>query len=295
MDEREQARERQLEQKLAALTGKEYLPKDLVALVSRVARLHLEARPVCAVDIPAGLALTEPDLHVQGRALIEPADFPFDAVQARSLFARILDILDTAGGPVAAAAVLIRQDLDAGRLDLDQVFAAYLRQDQEFFAPHAERSPEALLTLPFLAQAALTPSLEAVSEKLLAERHGEQAWEHGHCPVCGRPPLIAELAGTEGARMLTCSFCHARYRAPRIMCAFCGERDQTKLPFFTVEEEPGYRVDVCATCKRYIKTIDFRNLDRVAAPLLDDLDSLALDLVAAREGYGRPTLSGWGF
>jgi FdhE protein len=295
VDERDTVRERQVEQKLAALAGKEYLPKDLVELVARVARLHLEARPACAVELPSGLTLSDPDLHLQGRSLIEPADFPYDAAQARSLFQKTLDILDGAGGPVAAAAALVRQDLDAGRLDPDTLFAAYLRQDQDFFAPFAERSPDAPLTLPFLAQAALAPSLEAVAEKLLAEHHGERAWEHGHCPVCGRPPLIAELAGKEGVRMLTCSFCHARYRAPRMMCAFCGERDQAKLPFFTVEEEPGYRVDVCATCKRYIKTIDFRELDRVVEPLLDDLESLALDMVATREGYGRPTLSGWGF
>lgn len=295
MDERETARQRHVEQKLEALSGKEYLPKDLVDLVARVARLHLEERPLCQVGIPPDLALSDPDLHLQGRALLEPADFPYDREQARRLFLKVLDILDQAGGAVAAAGALVRQDLDAGKLDLDAVFAAYLRQDQEFFAPSAERSPEAPLTLPFLAQAALSPSLEQVAEKLLAEHHGEKAWEHGHCPVCGRPPLIAELAGPEGVRMLTCSFCHARYRAPRMMCAFCGEREQTKLPFFTVEEEPGYRVDVCATCKRYIKTIDFRNLDKVAVPLLDDLDSLALDMVASREGYGRPTLSGWGF
>lgn len=200
MDERDQARERNVERKLEALAGKEYLPKDLVALVGRVARLHLEARPACAVEISAELTakLTEPDLHVQGRALIEPADFPYDAVQARDLFARTLDILEQAGGPVAAAGALVRQDLTNGTLDLDKVFAAYLRQDQEFFAPFAERSPEAPLTLPFLAQVALAPSLEKVAEALLAAHHGERAWEHGHCPVCGRPPLIAELAGKEG-------------------------------------------------------------------------------------------------
>ena len=295
MEERDEVREKQLERKLAALAGKEYLPKDLVELVAQVARLHLEARPACAVEIPAGLALPDADLHLQGRSLIEPADFPYDAAQARALFDRALDILDRAEGPVAEAAALVRQDLEAGRLDREAAFRAYLRQDQEFFAPFVERSPQAPLTLPFLAQAALAPSLEKVAEALLAEHHGERGWEHGHCPVCGRPPLIAELDGKEGVRMLTCSFCHARYRAPRLMCAFCGEREQTKLPFFTVEEEPGYRVDVCTTCKRYIKTIDFRNLDRVAVPLLDDLESLALDMVAAREGYGRPTLSGWGF
>lgn len=295
MDEREQARQRHVERKLEILAGKEYLPRDLVDLVGRVARLHLESRAACAVEIPADLALSDADLRVQGRPLLDPADFPYDAAQARGLFAAVLDILEQGGGSATEAAALVRRDLAQGRLDLDAVFAAHLRRDREFFAPFAERSPRAPLTVPFLAQVSLAPSLEAVAEKLLAEHHGARAWEHGHCPVCGQPPLIAELAGQEGVRMLTCSFCHARYRAPRLMCAFCGERDQAKLPFFTVAEEPGYRVDLCTTCKRYIKTIDFRNLDRVAVPLLDDLESLALDLVAAREGYDRPTLSGWGF
>jgi FdhE protein len=62
-----------------------------------------------------------------------------------------------------------------------------------------------------------------------------------------------------------------------------------------VEEEPGYRVDVCASCKSYIKTIDFREMDRTALPQFDDLDSLALDFVAREQGYIRPTLSAWGF
>lgn len=295
MDDREAARKRHVESKLEALVGKDYLPKDLVGMVAEIARLHLKARGECAVRIPDSLPLPDPDLHLQGRSLIDPADFPYDAAQARSLFLEILAVLDRTGGAVAKAAALVRQDLDQGRLDMEEVFAAFLRQDQKFFAPFAERTAEAPLTLPFLAQAALSPSLESVAEKLLAEHHGDRAWEHGHCPVCGRLPLIAELAGKEGARMLTCSFCHACYRVPRIACPFCNERDQAKLPFFTVEEAPGFRVDVCATCKRYIKTIDFRALDRVAVPLLDDLESLALDMVAAREGYSRPTLSGWGF
>lgn len=297
MDERDEARTRQVERKLAAVAGKEYLPKELVELVARVTRLHLEARPSCAAAITPDIEakLPGPDLHLQGRALIEPADFPYDAVQARELFAKTLDILESAGEAVAEAAALVRRDLAEGRLELEAVFAAFLRQDEAFFAPFAARSPKAPMTVSFLAKAALTPSLEKVAEELLAAHHGERAWEHGHCPVCGRPPLIAELSGKEGVRMLTCSFCHVRYRAPRMLCVFCGERDHTKLPFFTVEEEPGFRVDLCATCKCYIKTIDFRSLDRVAMPLLDDLDSLALDMVAAREGYSRPTLSGWGF
>lgn len=297
MDGHDEARTRQVEQRLAAVAGKEHLPKDLVELVARVTRLQLAAGPANVVAISPDIEakLPDPDLHVQGRALLEPADFPYDAAQACDLFEKTLDVLESAGGAVAEAGALVRQDLAGGKLELDKVFAAFLRQDQKFFAPFAARSPKAPMTLPFLVQAALAPSLEKVAGELLAAHHGERAWEHGHCPVCGRPPLIAELTGKEGVRMLTCSFCHVRYRAPRIMCVFCGERDQAKLPFFTVEEEPGFRVDTCVTCKRYIKTIDFRSLDRVAVPLLDDLDSLALDMVATREGYGRSTLSGWGF
>ena len=62
-----------------------------------------------------------------------------------------------------------------------------------------------------------------------------------------------------------------------------------------MDEEPGSEWTSCESCKTYVKTIDFRNLDRVAVPILDDLDSLALDYVAANQGYRRATLSAWGF
>ncbi|WP_394699668.1 formate dehydrogenase accessory protein FdhE [uncultured Pseudodesulfovibrio sp.] len=113
--------------------------------------------------------------------------------------------------------------------------------------------------------------------------------EVGTCPICGSLPLISSLKEKEGFRHATCSFCRHEYRIKRIACPVCGEDDQKKLTFFTVDEEPGFRVDVCESCKTYIKTIDFRNLDRIAVPVLDDLDSLALDYVAAGQGYKRAT------
>ncbi len=117
----------------------------------------------------------------------------------------------------------------------------------------------------------------------------------GTCPICGSLPLISSLNEKEGFRHATCSFCRHDYRIKRIACPVCGEEEQKKLTFFTVDEEPGFRVDVCDTCKTYIKTIDFRELDRIAVPVLDDLDSLALDYVAAGQGYKRATMSAWGF
>jgi FdhE protein len=40
---------------------------------------------------------------------------------------------------------------------------------------------------------------------------------------------------------------------------------------------------------------DFRKLDKASLPPWDDLESLSLDILAAKEGYQRSTLSGWGF
>src|SRR5208283_5317046 len=50
-----------------------------------------------------------------------------------------------------------------------------------------------------------------------------------HCPVCGSPPLLAELSGKDGARSLRCGRCGARWRYPRLACAWCGERDHSAL------------------------------------------------------------------
>jgi Protein involved in formate dehydrogenase formation. len=45
----------------------------------------------------------------------------------------------------------------------------------------------------------------------------------------------------------------------------------------------------------YVKTLDFRELDSEPMPALDDMATLALDMLAQEEGYKRPTLSAWGF
>jgi FdhE protein len=36
-------------------------------------------------------------------------------------------------------------------------------------------------------------------------------------------------------------------------------------------------------------------MDRQSVPVLDDLESLALDILAREQGFVRPTQSAWGF
>jgi FdhE protein len=135
----------------------------------------------------------------------------------------------------------------------------------------------------------------AVAMSMAEALPADRTWNQATCPVCGSLALHSQLVGKEGVRMHTCSFCRAAYRTVRLQCPFCQERDAAKLPFFTADEEPGYRVDVCLSCKGYIKTSDFREFDRISLPVLDDLESMALDILAVKRGFFRPTPSAWGF
>jgi FdhE protein len=52
-----------------------------------------------------------------------------------------------------------------------------------------------------------------------------------------------------------------------------------------VENDEAHRVDVCDSCKRYIKTIDSRQMNRGINLLVENLSTLALDIVAQKEGF----------
>ncbi|WP_272701168.1 formate dehydrogenase accessory protein FdhE [Desulfovibrio sp. Fe33] len=294
--ERNMAQEtRRLDRKLAQLRKKSYISSELIDLLDEVSHLQLAALPEAEVRLPPDEQLAAPEAVLQGVSLVNRENFPFDAAQAERLLGELIRIVSKIDGPLGDGAGIAAKALESGELTPAELFRRFLDDDTAFFGKWAERMPGAPRTLPFLVQAAMGPSMEAAAGMLAAKLPDMKISPVGTCPVCGAMPLISSLEQKEGFRHATCSFCRHHYRIKRIACPVCGEDDHKKLTFFTVDEEPGFRVDVCETCKTYVKTIDFRNLDRVALPVLDDLDSLALDYVAANQGYRRATLSAWGF
>lgn len=282
-----------LERKLKALRQKEYIPDALLEIVARTAAIQLESRAAVKVSLPAGITAAE--AHLQGAPLLERDAFPYDREQAAHVFGRLLSMMRGAGGQLAAGAEQVRAAMETGELKLDDAFAAILRDDQAWQTAWAERMPDAPSLVRFLALGSIAPSLEAISVLLAGRRDTQSVWQHGHCPHCGSAPLISRLIGKEGARHHTCSFCRHEYRAARIQCPFCLETASDKLEYFSAEGEPGFQVHVCRSCDSYIKTVDFREFDRVSIPVLDDLESLTLDILARQQGFERPTPSAWGF
>lgn len=303
----------QLDKKVSELREKPFLPDELVNLISNVAAIQLEAQQHSTPEIPEDL--TPADQNLQGRPLLERANFTYDYEQACKLISELAELVGKEDGPIAESTALITASIKSGKLDLKQAFQAYLETDDDFFLGWAEKMPEAPRTLSFLVQSALTPSIKTVAAALAdklpemeadtTERpdNSELDFEleqpaprnHGHCPICGSVPFMHTLHHKQGFRYASCSFCHTEYRVRRLACAYCDQNNADSLKFFTVEEAPGYRVDVCESCKTYMKTTDFREIDKISIPALNDLESLPLDFVAVKEGYNRGTLSVWGF
>lgn len=126
-----------------------------------------------------------------------------------------------------------------------------------------------------------------------ARAHSRPAphWPRCYCPICGGRAGQAELSGLEGARLLRCERCGTAWSAGWLSCAHCGERDHELLGALVPEGSEATaprKVEVCHSCRGYLKT--FTTLQ--AAPLLElwlrDLETVELDIAALERGYARP-------
>ena len=144
----------------------------------------------------------------------------------------------------------------------------------------------------FLAFAFLQPYAEFVRSRARLQLDG---YTHALCPFCNRKPALGVLRpqGDGARRNLVCGFCLCEWEFRRIVCAGCGQEDQTKLPVYTAEQFPHIRVECCDVCHRYIKSIDLSK-NGLADPLVDELASVPLDLWAQEHGYAKlhPNLLG---
>lgn len=284
-----------LAKKIEACRKRGFLPSELIDLVEKIYARQLTSRGQAKVPAAASLQVTDSLQHGQGAPLLERSRFPFDREQSGALFTEFLELAAAANPTLGEATAALSKAIQDKTLDLDKAMQAHLDGDEAFFATWAKATPSAPRTLPMLVQAAMTPSLEQAAKELESLTDLSQVWEHGHCPLCGSMPIMSELREKEGFRYNICGFCHAEYHAPRLQCPFCLEKDMEKLEYYEAEEEPGVRINACKTCNLYIKTTDFRNLDRRSLPLVDDLESLSLDVAVREKKYKRPTLSAWGF
>ena len=141
-----------------------------------------------------------------------------------------------------------------------------------------------------LAHMAALPLLQACSQQLqsLLPHH----WPEGYCPICAAWPMLAERRGLDRSRRLRCGRCAADWEVEWLYCIYCGERDHRQLGSFAPDESGELlKVETCETCHGYLKSVaSLQGLPPLEL-LLQDLETVELDLVALERGYHRPQTS----
>ena len=180
----------------------------------------------------------------------------------------------------------INQALRSKEINFAEFFKAVGAEDGRYISALSKKLKVSEDLLLFLAKNSLKPILETYANDLRDAVDQERWWKE-YCPICGSPPSIARLR-EEGERFLVCSLCSFEWRFPRLMCPFCGNEDPKGLRYFHTEKEgKTNRVDVCEKCKGYIKTVDTRESQEEFIPLVEDMGTLHLDILALQEGYRR--------
>lgn len=224
----------------------------------------------------------------------EPIPLPVPVLKTTLL--GLCDALQAGGAGEAAAH--IRQAVDSGHIEPGSLLTASLSRDQGAIrtgAVHRGLSPDLVW---LVAELAVSPFAHILQRMLFAgEITGNlkaalDAWNRGYCPACGSWPAVAEVVG--GHRTLRCSFCASAWELTTYACIYCEESGEGFVTAAPNEERKDRRLEVCATCGGYLKTVDLPELSPFPLLSISDIETTDLDIAAMEHGYARPPLKDFG-
>jgi len=181
---------------------------------------------------------------------------------------------------------------EARKVDEIALLDAALSHDDEALDALARAGGADPSVLRVAGQMAVLPLLQACARALAPEVPA--AWWEGYCPVCGAWPAVAEYTGLERKRQLRCGRCGAGWAIPLLRCVYCDETHHDNLGYLTPEAgEQSRKIEVCNTCKGYLKAVTTVRPLAPWAILVDDLTTVPLDIAALERGYRRPERPGY--
>jgi FdhE protein len=198
-----------------------------------------------------------------------------------------------AAGGAGDTATHIREAIASGNIEPGSLLAASLTRNQAAIrtgAAHRGLAPDLVW---LVAELAVSPFAHALQRSLFSAVDGPlhaalESWSRGYCPLCGSWPALAEVVG--GHRTLRCSFCASAWELATYGCIYCEEGGE---PFVTAAPDDARtdrRIEVCATCGGYLKTLDLPELSPFPLLSISDIETTDLDVAAMEHGYARPPL-----
>jgi FdhE protein len=193
-------------------------------------------------------------------------------------------------GDMKGAIALRRYRPSEGEV-LDLISAA-VRQAKDEISLQAHQGHVDEGALASVAHLATLPLLQSCGHLLKSRL--PTSWPHGYCPVCAAWPILAERRGLDRSRRLRCGRCAADWEVQWLYCVYCGERDHKQLGSLEPDDgEDLLKVETCATCRGYLKSIATLQAFPALELLLQDLETVELDLIALNRGFMRPARSGF--
>ena len=222
-----------------------------------------------------------------GLPLVDKKGWKVDGETAAILFNNLAALISKRNKEAAKEVGRIRKALKENKLKLEELFQKMVSGEEEGLYKLAENLKLNGEILALLIRNSIRPIIEVYADQM-KKYIDQEKWQKNYCPLCGSKPGMAELEKEKGKRLLSCSLCGQRWQYARLKCPYCGNDDHKELQYFYLEKDSrGYRIDVCKKCKKCIKTLDRRQLGEDLIPLLEDVGTLHLDLVAQKEGYTR--------
>lgn len=233
--------------------------------------------PLGEAEAPGRWAGSPDEPLLNGRALKVNADV------AQRLVRRV--VATAAAGNLSPGASL--RGYRPSTAEAVALIQAAVRQDLTGLAAVADAASVDRGSLTSVAHLAALPLLQSCG-RLLADQV-PRSWPHGYCPICAAWPILVERRGLDRSRRLRCGRCGVGWEVQWLYCIFCGERDHERLGSLVPEDAGGtLKVETCASCRGYLKSIATLQAIPPFELLLRDLETVELDLVAVERGYGRP-------
>jgi len=169
-------------------------------------------------------------------------------------------------------------------VDLYQSLLDMLAGEDDALKKSADASDVPYEVFVFVLSQLLSPFLRSQA-KAMAAVSDVSTWQKGYCPVCGSFPSVAYLVGEGGKRWLHCAECGHEWRFQRQVCPHCEDNASKGLDYFYIEDRLSERAYVCKECKKYLLTIDIRELALKPNMDLAPIGLIPLDVKAQEEGY----------
>src|SRR4051812_5819975 len=199
-----------------------------------------------------------------------------------------------ADGGAGDSATHIRDAIADGTMEPGSLLSASVARNQAAIrtgAIHRGLAPDLVW---LVAELAVSPFVHALQHTLFdapadaALRGALDGWNRGYCAACGSWPALAEVVG--GHRALRCSFCSSAWELDHYACIYCEESGEKFVTAAPDEERKDRRVEVCAGCGGYLKTVDLPELSPFPLLSISDIESTDLDVAAMEHGDARPPL-----